>query len=130
MKLKFLNAVETERNGKFTIHSSGKLGASTDAISTLGIDENKSIAFAQNESDLNDANLYAVIHNDLKEGAFRINKAGKYYYLNTKSLFDSIGIDYRNTKVIFDIVKTEYEGQQILKLIRREIKKKGKEVPT
>ncbi len=126
MKLRFIKISETERNVKATVHTSGKLGFSSDAIKTLGIELNKSIAFAQNEDDVNDNNLYAVMHEGVQEGALKISKAGEYYYVNTKSLFDAIGIDYRNTRIIYDIVKTEYEGQPILKLLRREIKKKEK----
>lgn len=126
MKLKFIKISETERNVKATVHTTGKLGFSSDAIKTLGIDVNKSIAFAQNEDDTTDKNLYAIIHEGIQEGALKISKAGEYYYVNTKNLFDTIGIDYKSARIIFDIVKTEYEGQPILKLLRREIKKKEK----
>lgn len=126
MKLKFIKISETERNVKATVHTTGKLGFSSDAIKTLGIELNKSIAFAQNEDDSTDKNLYAIIYEGTQEGALKISKAGEYYYVNTKSLFDSIGIDYRKARIIFDIVKTEYEGQPLLKLLRREIKKKEK----
>ena len=130
MKLKFFKAEDTDRNAKATVHSTGKLGFSADAIEFLQLTEQKVIQFAQNEEDESDQNLYAVIFEAAQEGAFKISKAGDYFYVNTKNLFDTLGIDYKNTKVIFDMVKSEYEGQPIIKMLRRELKKKKKEMPT
>lgn len=130
MKLKFIKAEDTEYNAKATVHTSGKLGFSSDATDFLQITETKTIQFAQNEEDENDLNLYAVIYDGVQEGAFKISKAGEYYYVNTKNLFDTLGIDYKNTKVIYDLVKGEYEGSPIIKMLRREIKKKKKDTPT
>ena len=130
MKLKFIKAEETERNAKATVHTSGKLGFSKDAIDYLEITESKSIQFAQNEDDLADKNLYAKIYEEIQEGAFKISKAGGYYYVNTKNMFDALEIDYKKVKVIYDLVKVAYEGEKIIKMIRREIKKKGMGMPT
>jgi hypothetical protein len=126
MKLKFFKAEETSRNAKATVHSSGKLGFSADAIDFLEIKEGKSIELAQNEEDEKDLNLYAIVHNGIQEGAFRINKAGAYYYVNTKNLFDTLNIDYKNKKIIYDLVKFDYEGEPFIKMLRREIKKNSK----
>jgi hypothetical protein len=130
MKLKFIKAEETERNAKATVHTTGKLGFSKDAIEYLGINEDNTIQFAQNTEDVNDKNLYAKIYGSAQEGAFRISKAGEYFYVNTKNMLDSLGVDYKNSKIIYDLVKGEYEGEQIVKMLRREIKKKKKELPT
>lgn len=126
MKLKFFKAEETELNAKATVHSTGKLGFSRGAIEFLNIKENKFILFAQNEDDSNDPNLYAAVYKSKQEGAFKINKAGDYYYVNTKNLFDAIGFDYKNKKFIYDLVKFEYEGKPFVKMLRREINKKSK----
>ena len=48
--------------------------------------------------------------------------------MNTKGLFDSIGVNYKETKILYDITKIEVDGMSMIKLIRREIKKKKKEV--
>jgi hypothetical protein len=130
MKLKFIKAEETERNAKATVHTTGKLGFSKDAIEYLGINEGNSIQFAQNTEDDNDVNLYARVYSGIQEGAFRISKAGDYFYVNTKNMLDALGVDYKSTKIIYDLVKGEYEGEQIVKMLRREIKKKNKELPT
>ena len=130
MKLKFIKAEDLDRNAKGTVHTSGKLGFSSDAMSLLGLDEKKFIAFATNEEDKTDENLYAVVYGSAQEGAFKINKAGEYFYVNTKSMFEALGIDYKNVKIIYDIIKTEYEGEPLFKMLKREIKKKKKDMPT
>ena len=130
MKLTFIKAEETERNAKATVHSTGKLGFSRDAIDYLQINEGSAIQFAQNTEDSNDTNLYAKIFNGTQEGAFKINKAGDYFYVNTKNMLDTLDIDYKNTKIIYDLVKGEYEGEPIVKMLRREIKKKNRDMPT
>ena len=130
MKLKFIKAEETERNAKATVHTTGKLGFSRDAIDYLGISEDSTIQFAQNAEDENDMNLYAKIYPSMQEGAFKIYKAGEYFYVNTKNMFDALGIEYKKTKIIYDLVKGDYEGEKIIKMLRREIIKKKKELPT
>jgi hypothetical protein len=129
LKLRMLKAEETGRKAKATIHTSGKLGFSGDAIDYLAIKEGKSIQFAQNEDDEKDINLYAVLYDTMQEGALRINKAGSYYYVNTKSLFDTLYIPYKDKRIIYDLVKFEYEGQPFIKMLRREIKKNNKDLP-
>jgi len=129
MKLKFIKSEDTDQNAKATVHTTGKLGFSKDAVEFLGIKEGKSIQFAQNEDDPADLNLYAVVNNGIQEGAFRINKAGAYFYVNTKNLLDALGVDYKNKKIIYDRVKADYEGMPIVKMLRREIKKRSKGMP-
>lgn len=128
MKLKFLDAGITERKAKATVHSSGKLGFSHEAINYLKLTEGKSIQFAQNEENEQDLNLYAAVYEGVQEGAFRISKAGAYFYVNTKNLFDTLNIDYKGKRIIFDLVKFDYEGKPFIKMLRRDIKMKIKSV--
>ncbi len=128
MKLRFFVANDIASKAKATIHQTGKLGFSNEAISYLQIKEDMYIKFAQNEEDENDLNLYALLTTQNAEECFKISKAGNYYYVNTKGLFDSIGVNYKETKILYDITKIEVDGMSMIKLIRREIKKKKKEV--
>ena len=128
MKLKFFVANDIASKAKATIHQTGKLGFSNEAISYLQIKEDMYIKFAQNEEDENDLNLYALLTTQNAEECFKISKAGNYYYVNTKGLFDRIGVNYKETKILYDITKIEVDGMSMIKLIRREIKKKKKEV--
>ncbi|GAB1405148.1 hypothetical protein MASR1M74_23270 [Lentimicrobium sp.] len=124
MKLKFIKSEDIDKNVKCAIHKTGKLGFSSNAIEKLSLNTDKTVSIAINEEDEEDENLYIVINESTQEGAFKVSKAGEYFYLNTKAFFDSFGIDYRNEKIIYDIVDFEYEGQKLYKLIKRVIKKK------
>jgi hypothetical protein len=129
MNIKFFKPKEFSTNLKCTINRSGKLGFSKAAIETLGIAEGKYVKIGINENDENDENdnnLYMVVTDNDDGESFKINKAGEYYYLNTRYLFDELMEDYRNKKIIFDLLKIDYEGKFIYKLNRREIDRKNK----
>ncbi|MCH8032482.1 MAG: hypothetical protein IH950_01830 [Bacteroidetes bacterium] len=120
MKLQKIKPPDSSGLLKATIHASGKLGFSIGAIKVLNINSNSFIQIAVNSEDETDQNLYAFITNKADENTLKINKAGDYYYVNTKALFDKLEIDFRKKKIMFDIVEIEYEGDRIFKLIRRE----------
>lgn len=124
MKLKFIKSEDIDKNVKCAIHKTGKLGFSSNAIDKLSLSTEKTVSIAINEEDEEDENLYVVVNENAQDGAFKISKAGEYFYLNTKAFFDSFGIDYRNEKIIYDIVDFEYEDEKMYKLIKRVIKKK------
>lgn len=121
MKLKFLDAKQFESNMKCTIQSNGKLNFSASAIHSLALNNQKSIRFALNEEAKASEDFLMVVLDHISDEAFKVNKAGNYYYLNAKGLFDKFGIDYKGHSVIFDIIKTEENthGLSIYKLIRR-----------
>jgi hypothetical protein len=127
MKLKFFNAEEIEQNAKATVHTSGKLGFSSDSVDFLKIGENTHINLAQNEDDENDENFYGVVSQNFEEGAFKVCKAGDYFYLNTKNLFDSLKIDYKQQKIIYDLSKITIEGMEVIQFKKRILKKKIKQ---
>jgi len=122
MELRFIKANEFVSNIKCSIHKNGKLGFSSNAITKLGIDTNKSIMFATKDDEEGDGSLYAIILEEINEEAFKVNKAGNYYYLNTKAMFDSLQYNYQNKTIIFDIVKTDtlHEDRIVYKFIKRE----------
>lgn len=121
MKLKFLDAKEFEANLKCTVQGNGKLNFSAAAIKILGLNNQKSVKFAMNEDSKGGDELYIIIQDKLSDDAFKVNKAGNYYYLNAKALFDNLGLDYRSHSIIFDIMKTDevVDGQTLYKLNRR-----------
>ena len=53
--------------------------------------------------------------------SLKIHKAGQYYYVNTKPLFDSLNIDYKNNKIIYDVEDFEYSNIKMHKFVRREL---------
>lgn len=127
MKLKFFNPNSLEKNLKATVHKTGKLGFTVDAAKKMQLSVEKSAGIGVNEDDQTDKNLYVVIYPNKQEGAFNISKAGQYYYINTKALFDSLKIDYVKGYVVYDISEELIDDQQIFKFKRREILKKGNE---
>lgn len=120
MKLRKIKPPDSSGVLKVTIHASGKLGFSIGAIKLMNIDSNSFMQIAVNSEDETDQNLYAFITKEQDENSLKINKAGNYYYVNTKALFDKLEIDYRKKKIMFDIVEIDYEGEKVYKLIRRE----------
>lgn len=126
MKIKFFNPNSLDRNLKATVHKSGKLGFTVDAANKMGLKSNKSAAVGMNEEDPSDNSLYIIIYDEQSEAAFKVAKAGEYYYLNLKSLFDTLKINYKAQSVIYDISEEQIDGQKIFKLARRENSKKDK----
>lgn len=124
MKLKFINAQEVDKNAKCAVHKTGKLGFSSSAIEKLKLTTNKTASIAIDEENKEDENLYVIVNEEENSQGFKISKAGAYYYINTKALFDTIGVDYRNKKIIYDIVDFNFEGEKYFKLIKREVKNK------
>lgn len=126
MKIKFFNPNSLDRNLKATVHKSGKLGFTVDAANKMDLKPTKSAAVGMNEEDSSDTSLYIIIYDEQTEGAFKVAKAGDYYYLNLKSLFDTLKINYKTQSVIYDISEEQIDGQKIFKLSKRENNKKEK----
>ena len=126
MKIKFFNPNSLDRNLKATVHKSGKLGFTVDAANKMLLKSNKSAGVGMNEDDITDTSLYLLVYDQHEDGAFKVAKAGDYYYLNLKSLFDTLKIDYKSQSVIFDISEEEIDGQRLFKLSRRENNKNDK----
>lgn len=128
MKLKFIKPQEIDRNIKATIHTSGKLGFSSEAAKKLDLINIKGIQIAINEEE-EDANLYIKLESQITYESFGVVKAGDYYYVNTKAFFENYGIDYKSIKIIYDIVEFDYEGEKMYKFLKREVKKKSRVLP-
>ena len=127
MKLKFFKLADLDKNLKATVHRTGKMGFTFDAAKKLNLATMKSANIGANDEDHTDKNLYLVLYADEKQGDFKVIKAGKYFYINTKVLFDNLKIDYINETVSFDITQQEIEGQKVFAFKRRIKTKKTKE---
>lgn len=125
LKLKWISPDGLEKNMKATAHKSGKLGFTMDAAEKMQLSADKSVNIAINEDDPADKNLYVMINSGVSEGGFKISKAGQYYYINTKALFESLKIDYRKDWIVYDISRETIDGQLIYVFRRREKEKKG-----
>lgn len=95
------------------------MGFSTDAANKLQLINNKSAGIGSNEADSEDSNLYMTIFAEAVPNAFRISKAGHYYYINTKLLFDNLKLTYSDGSLSFEMSEMEIEGEKVYVLKRR-----------
>ena len=82
------------------------------------------VKFAMSEEN----ELYLINCPTRDDDAFRVLKAGDYFSVNTKALFDSLGYDYRKNNIMFDMVKEVVDGMEVYKLIKREVPRKKSEL--
>lgn len=111
---------------KATIHQSGKLGFSQAAIDKLALDQNTYVMIGTSKEYKKDNSIYLAISKESNEMAVKVNKAGNYYYLNSKDFFNEIGVDFKNKSIIYDIVDISDESKKLYKLIPREKDRKKK----
>jgi hypothetical protein len=86
----------------------------------------KGAAVGINEEDVSDNSLYIIIYDEQKEGTFKVAKAGDYYYLNLRSLFDTLKINYKAESIIYDISPERIDKQMVFNLSRRESSKRDR----
>ncbi len=109
---------------KATIHKSGKLGFSQAAIKKLQINENSFIMIGTNKDNKSDEAIYLMVTNKPSEMSLKVNKAGQYYYLNTKDFFNENKIDFYKNKIMYDIIDISENNEKLYRLIPREIERK------
>lgn len=126
MELEFWKPMKNSNQMKATIHLNGNLGFSSGATENLQINEKKYVKIGFNKGDKRDKNLYMLVVGENGDECFRVNKAGNYYYLNTKVFFNELGIEYKKRKIIFDIVEIDSKIGKLYKLVKREVDRKKK----
>ena len=107
---------------KATIQSTGKLGFTYDTMEMLKLTPECSVYL--NLDDSNKRVMYMGVLHERKEDAFPVLSAGKYVYLNTRQLFETLNIDFTNNVNIFDLTRFE-EGDEVMegecyKMVRRD----------
>lgn len=113
---------------KATIHSSGRLGFTSDTASSLNLSSSSFVKFAKDDED--DRALYLILTDKPDEDTFKVTKSGSYFYLPTSLMFESFGYDYRKYNIMFDMVRMmdldELLEGQVYKLNKRVIMRKEK----
>lgn len=99
------NAQEFSQKLKATIQRTGKLGFTAETITTLQLSPTSYVRIAP---DTDDKNIFylAVINQQIEDG-FKVYRSGDYVYLQTKQLFDKIGLDYVKWNIMFDMSRYE-----------------------
>lgn len=123
-EINFFNASEYDAKLKCTIQKTGKLGFTETTIKELKIDEKKGVKIGEATDENGKKCLYLMITESADPAAFKVNKAGAYYYVNTKALFDKLSYNYTDVNIMFDMVEIESENSNVYKLLKREGKKK------
>ncbi len=120
MKIRYYKATELKKPMKLAVHKSGKTGFPMEAEERLKLSVSKSVGIGFDEDNPDDPSLYMNIMDKVHPDAYKISKAGKYYYLNTKLLFDNLKYDYVNKLITFDMVEVAVEEDVIYKLTKSE----------
>jgi hypothetical protein len=128
LDINFFDASSFDKNLKATIHSTGKLGFTDAAIQKFKLTSEKGALIGQNNNDNSDTNLYMKIIDQATPNSFKFAKAGAYYYLSTKTLFDNLQYDYKRKSIKFDIVEMSTNGETIYKMIKREDERRKEEM--
>ncbi len=126
MKLEFWKPTLSGSKAKATIHKSGNLGFSKEAEKLMGINKDTYAMIGTNKENNKDHNIYILLTKQNNEYALKVNKAGNYFYLNTKSFFQELGVDFQKKKIIYDISEFNENGKKIYKLVMRELFRKNK----
>lgn len=126
MALIFYNNNESSGKLKCTIQQTGRLGFTDATAKQLRLHEVDAVQFARDDQE-NDT-LYLV--NDVSKSgpnAFKVCKAGMYYYVNTKHLFEELGLDFESNTIIFDLKREpKYKEMEVYKMTKRELPRKKK----
>lgn len=110
MELKFISPSELSGNAKATVHKTGKLGFSAGAAEKLDLSDyrDKFAKIAINGDYTEDKNLYVIVTDDEDDESYPILKAGQYFYLSLKRLFEKFDENYKNETIIYDIKKGDF----------------------
>ncbi len=126
MALIFYKNESAPRRLKATIQKTGKLGFAEASSKHLQFGEGSVVQFA--EDDQEKGTLYLInMPNSQDETAFKVCKAGRYFYVNTKALFDKLGFDYETNTIIFDLKREpKYTDMEVYKMEKRILPRKNK----
>ena len=102
MTFEILSAKKFAVKLKATIQASGRLGFTAETASVLDLETGKFAKFAQDDKD---KSLYLIIVDKGNEDTFPVRKSSGYFYVPTKVMFDSLGLDYQNSNIMFELVR-------------------------
>ena len=99
--MKLLSSKQYGINLKATVQSTGKLGFSGPTATALELSAGRYIRFAQDDDDT----LYLAVMEGMDEDGFKILQSGGYYNVTTKTLFETLGVDFKTQTVIYDLMR-------------------------
>ena len=111
---------------KATIQKTGKLGFTEATSTSMKLDENTAIQFAGDEDD--PSMLYLINHVPADQpNTFKVCRAGRYFYVNARVLFESLGFDYEKSTIMFDLKRDQtYADMEVYLMKKRVLPRKNK----
>lgn len=126
--IKFFSAKQYSTKLKVTVQATGRLGFSDDTAKEMGLSSQTYIKLGSEDG--TDELKYMVVLPEADDDAFKVCKAGDYYYLPIAVLLMSLGYDFRNKTIIFDLTRSmeldDELGGKVYKLNKRENEKRRK----
>ncbi len=119
MGYKILSAKDYNVNLKCSIHKTGKFGFTDATAEKLGLSSIPAVKFAIDDE--SDDVMYLIPSMQEDEDTFKVNKAGNYYYVFAKMLFDNLNLDYVKNNIMFDLTEQK-EGETVIYKMKRRIK--------
>jgi hypothetical protein len=127
MAINIISAKRFATKLKATIQRSGRLGLTEETARYMNLADGKYAKFAQDDEN---GTLYLTIIDKRNEDCFDIRSSSGYYFIPTKMMFDSLGVDYEKNVVMFDLVRKpsldETLGGQVFLMKSRTSKRKDK----
>lgn len=102
------------------IQRTGKMGFTKKCAYFLGIPNSKTANILLDESLKNNNKIYLEIFND-NQGLLKIKKAGNYYYIKTKEVFDYLKLNYSNGGLSYRLNKIEINDKIYFELTKNSL---------
>lgn len=96
---------------KATIQATGHLGFTAGTAQVLDLERHTHIRFAKEDEDSED--LWMAVMPGEDEDGFKILKTGGYFKVNTRSLFEALGVDFTSHTVIYDLVRDANQDEAL-----------------
>ena len=127
--MKILSIKDYSGKLRASVQMSGRFGFSEETAKVLQLQDRMSIKFAQDD----DETLFCSVPEGEDADAFKVRKAGRYFYVPTDVLFSSLGIDYKKYNILFSLVRDPDKDEELngkayrMEMLPKTLRKKEEE---
>ena len=127
--MKILSIKDYSGKLRASVQMSGRFGFSEETAKVLQLQDRMSIKFAQDD----DETLFCSFPDGEDADAFKVRKAGRYFYVPTDVLFSSLGIDYKKYNILFSLVRDPSKDEELngkayhMEMLPKTLRKKEEE---
>ncbi len=104
---------------KASIHKSGRLGFSANAIVKLGLSVGRGVNVYES-----DKTIYLQIVDLPDADAFQLKLGGEYYFATTEGLFELLGLPFRTEELRYMLRRTNIDGLALYEMLPYKSKRK------